>query len=85
MAKLPDLTSKELIAVLEKIGFQIMRQKGIHVRVKHNDGRIVTIPVHSVKTLGKGLLLKILRGADLTKEQLYRSIGVMMQSKTCLA
>ncbi len=75
MAKLPDATSKELIAALEKIGFQIMRQKGIHVRVKHNDGRIVTIPVHSGKTLGKGLLLKILRDADLTKEQLIDLLG----------
>jgi predicted RNA binding protein YcfA (HicA-like mRNA interferase family) len=70
MAKLPDLTSKEIIAVLTKIGFQNMRQKGSHVRMKHEDGRVVTIPVHSGKTIGKGLLLKILRDADLTKEQL---------------
>lgn len=75
MAKLPDLASKELIAVLEEIGFQIMRQKGSHVRMKHNDGRVVTVPVHSGKTLGKGLLLKILRDADLTKEQLIKLLG----------
>ncbi len=75
MAKLPDLASKELIAVLEEIGFQIMRQKGSHVRMKHNDGRVVTVPVHSGKTLGKGLLLKILRDADLTKEQLIDLLG----------
>jgi predicted RNA binding protein YcfA (HicA-like mRNA interferase family) len=78
MAKLPDLASKELIAALTKIGFESVRQKGSHVRMKHEDGRVVTIPVHSGKTLGKGLLLKILRDADLTKEQLidllaYRS------------
>ena len=70
MAKLPDITSKELISALIKIGFQNVRQKGSHVRIKHEDGRVVTIPVHSGKTLGKGLLLKILRDVDLTKEQL---------------
>jgi predicted RNA binding protein YcfA (HicA-like mRNA interferase family) len=75
MAKSPDLTSKELIAALTKIGFESVRQKGSHVRMKHNDGRVVTIPVHSGKTLGKGLLLKILRDADLTKEQLVDLLG----------
>ena len=70
MAKLPDLTSKELIIALTKIGFESVRQKGSHVRMKHEDGRVVTITIHSGKTLGKGLLLKILRDADLTKEQL---------------
>lgn len=75
MAKLPDLTSKELIAVLVKIGFQNVRQKGSHVRMKHEDGRVVTIPVHSGKTIGKGLLLKILRDADLIKEQLINLLA----------
>lgn len=70
MAKLPSLTGKELITVLEKIGFEIGRQKGSHVRMKHEDDRIVTIPVHAGKPVGKGLLLKILRDADLTKDEL---------------
>jgi predicted RNA binding protein YcfA (HicA-like mRNA interferase family) len=48
----------------------VQRPKGSHVQMKHQDGRVVTIPVHSGKNLGKGLLLKILRDADLTKEQL---------------
>jgi len=43
--------------------------------MKHNDRRVVTVPVHSGKTLGKGLLLKILRDADLTKEQLIDLLG----------
>lgn len=70
MAKLPNLTGGELIAALQKIGFQITRQKGSHVRLKHEDSRVVSIPVHAQKTIGKGLLLKILRDADLTKEEL---------------
>lgn len=68
MAKLPSVTAQELITALEKIGFYSIRQKGSHVRMKHDDGRVVTIPVHARKIIGKGLLLKILRDAELTKE-----------------
>jgi predicted RNA binding protein YcfA (HicA-like mRNA interferase family) len=70
MPKLPNVTAPALITALEKIGFVIIRQKGSHVRMKHDDGRVVTIPVHTGKDIGKGLLLKILRDADISKEDL---------------
>jgi predicted RNA binding protein YcfA (HicA-like mRNA interferase family) len=70
MPKLPTVTARELITALEKIDFSVVRQKGSHVRMRHEDGRIVTIPMHAGKVIGKGLLLKILRDADLTKEAL---------------
>jgi predicted RNA binding protein YcfA (HicA-like mRNA interferase family) len=70
VAKLPSVTGEELIAVLMKVGFSKVRQRGSHVRMKHEDDRIVTIPVHAGKNVGKGLLLKILRDADLTKDEL---------------
>lgn len=68
MAKLPSVTAKEVVSVLESIGFQAIRQKGSHLRMRHSDGRVVTVPIHDGQTLGKGLLLKILRDAALTKE-----------------
>jgi predicted RNA binding protein YcfA (HicA-like mRNA interferase family) len=55
MAKLPSVTAQELIAALERIGFYSIRQKGSHMRMKHDDGRVVTIPVHARKIIGKGL------------------------------
>lgn len=70
MAKLPNPTGAELIAALQKIGFEVVRQKGSHVRLKHGDNRVVTVPTHAGKTVGKGLLLKILRDAELTKDEL---------------
>ena len=69
MAKLPNLR-EELMSALQKIGFCVVRQRGSHVRMKHEDNRVVSIPIHARKTIGKGLLLKILRDADLTKDQL---------------
>ena len=69
MPKLPALRSNEIIRVLGKVGFQVIRQKGGHVRMKHEDGRVVTIPIHAGKTIGIGLLRKILHDAELTREE----------------
>lgn len=69
MPKIPALTGNEIIRLLEKIDFQVIRQKGSHVRMKHEDGRVVTIPVHLGKDIGRGLLGKILRDAELTREE----------------
>jgi predicted RNA binding protein YcfA (HicA-like mRNA interferase family) len=69
MPKLPKITGQEVIRVLNKIGFQVIRQRRSHIRLKHEDRRVVTVPVHSGKIVGDGLLLKILRDANLTKEE----------------
>ncbi len=70
MPKLPRVKAQDLITALEKIGFNVVRQKGSHVRRRHEDGRVVTIPVHADKIIGKGLLLKVLRDAELDKDKL---------------
>jgi predicted RNA binding protein YcfA (HicA-like mRNA interferase family) len=70
MPKLPNLTGKKLVSILEKKGFVFLRQKGSHVRLKDSENRVVTVPIHANQILGKGLLLKILRDAQLSKEEL---------------
>ena len=72
MPKLPILTGDEVIKALTRIGFQSIRQNGSHLRLKLEDGRVVTVPVHRGKTVGKGLLLKILHDAELTQEEFIR-------------
>jgi len=59
--KLPILSGKELVSLLEKMGFVITRIKGSHHRMKHADGRATTIPVHKNDAVPKGLLRKIIR------------------------
>ncbi|WP_110986322.1 type II toxin-antitoxin system HicA family toxin [Acaryochloris thomasi] len=75
MPKLPTVTAEKLILVLKKIDFEIVRQRGSHVRMKHPNGRVVTIPVHSGQDLGKGLLRKILRDAELSRENFINLLG----------
>jgi predicted RNA binding protein YcfA (HicA-like mRNA interferase family) len=67
MAKLPVLSGKELIKILERDGFQIVRQKGSHVSLSKGEFRTV-VPLHS--DLSKGTLLGILKQCGISKEKL---------------
>jgi predicted RNA binding protein YcfA (HicA-like mRNA interferase family) len=70
MAKLPRLTAREIIAVLEKVGFSLARQSGSHMIFKNASGKRATVPFHSSKTLHPKVLKSILRDADLSTEDL---------------
>jgi len=61
MAKLPQLTAKELIKILGKIGFKIMRQEGSHMFLRNDIGRTTVVPNHPGEKLDRGLLNKILK------------------------
>ncbi len=69
MPRLPVLKATELVHTLEEAGFQVIRQRGSHVRMKHPDGRVVTVPIHSGQDIGRGLLRKVLRDAKLTRDE----------------
>lgn len=72
MTKLPSLTGKETISLLKKAGFTIERQRGSHIFLKHSDGRATVVPIHSGETIGPGLLSKILRDVEMTKDDLLK-------------
>ena len=67
MPKLPVLSGKELIAILQKAGFQIVRQKGSHVSLQKGPSKTV-VPLHD--DLAKGTLLGILKQCGLSRESL---------------
>ena len=73
MPKLPSISGTQAVKSFEKMGYQVIRQRGSHIRMRHkNDSakRPLTIPRH--KTLGKGLLRKLLRDAELTIEEFLK-------------
>ena len=72
MSKFPVLTGKEIVSILKKSGFTVERQRGSHVFLKHADGRATVVPVHSSETIGPGLLSKILRDVEMTKDELLK-------------
>jgi predicted RNA binding protein YcfA (HicA-like mRNA interferase family) len=75
MTKLPLITGSELIKLLEKEGFNIVRQRGSHVRMRHRDGRVTTIPIHKGQVIHRGLLRKILRDCDLSIGDFLKLLG----------
>jgi predicted RNA binding protein YcfA (HicA-like mRNA interferase family) len=70
MIGLPAITGKGLITALKHTGFDVARIKGSHHFLRHPDGRTTVVPVHAGETIGPGLLSKILRDCDMTREQL---------------
>jgi predicted RNA binding protein YcfA (HicA-like mRNA interferase family) len=75
MAKIPIVTSRELIRALEKTGFEVVRQRGSHIRMLHSDGRVTTIPVHAGQDISRGLLRKILRDSEVTLDELIELLN----------
>ncbi len=69
MPKLSPIRGRELIAILKKLGFEKVHQKGSHVRMRHPDGRRTTIPIHSGEKIGVGLLGKILRDVQISRNE----------------
>lgn len=72
MTRFPGITGKELIAVLGKLGFELIRVRGAHHYLRHGDGRTVVVPVHAGDDVGRGLLGKLLRIARIDAEDLRR-------------
>ncbi len=74
MTRLPRLKGKEIVRALERSAFQIVRTRGSHVFLRHEDGRVTTVPVHSGETIGPGLLRSILRDVELSVDELLRQL-----------
>ena len=70
MTKLPRLTARQIVSVLQKAGFSLARQSGSHMIYKNAAGKRVTVPYHVGKTLHPKILSSILRDADITAEKL---------------
>lgn len=68
---LPVVSGQRLVKALERDGWQVARQRGRHVRLKHPERRIsLTVPLH--RELKRGTLAGILTDAALDSERLRR-------------
>ena len=64
MSRWPALSGRQIIKVLSKLGYYETHQTGRHVRLRCENRRSVTVPNYPV--VGRGLLRKILRDAELS-------------------
>jgi len=70
--KLPIISGKMAVRAFMKIGYRIIRQRGSHIRLHHKIKRPLTIPNH--KVLGKGLVRKLLRDAQISIDEFLKLI-----------
>jgi predicted RNA binding protein YcfA (HicA-like mRNA interferase family) len=69
---LKPLPADKVIKVLVRLGFKPVRQRGSHVILKREDGKVIVVPVHRGEEIGRGLLSKIIKDAGLTREEFLR-------------
>ena len=61
MPRAPVVSGRDLIKMMIQIGYEVVRQRGSHVFLRHPDGRTTVIPDHPGEHIDRGLLNKIIR------------------------
>jgi len=70
--RLPALKARDIIRVIEKLGFYAVRQKGSHIFFKHPDGRTTLVPSHGGEDISRGLLREILNEIKITPDEFLK-------------
>ncbi len=66
------LKPREVAAILERLGFVEVRQRGSHKQYRHPDGRCTTVPFHAGRDVAPILLRQIARDIGLTVEDILK-------------
>ena len=70
----PVLKPREVVAILNAIGFIEVRQRGSHKQFRHADGRGTTVLIHQGRDLAPPLLRKIARDIGMTVEAFVQAL-----------
>ena len=70
MGSLPVLKPRQVVALLEALGFTELRQRGSHKQFRHPDGRSTTVPFHAGRDISPTLLRKIAADIRITVGEL---------------
>jgi predicted RNA binding protein YcfA (HicA-like mRNA interferase family) len=69
MGTVPVLKPREVAAILESLGFILVRQRGSHAQYRHADGRATTVPFHPGRDISPVLLRVIAQDIGLTVQE----------------
>ncbi|OGL66853.1 hypothetical protein A3F52_05235 [Candidatus Uhrbacteria bacterium RIFCSPHIGHO2_12_FULL_47_11] len=70
MGRLPQISGRNAVKAFEKIGYYAVRQRGSHIRLwptNASNKKSLTVPNH--KIIGKGLLRKLIRDANISVDE----------------
>ena len=65
-AAIPMLKPREVVAILQRLGFATVRQRDSHIQLRHPDGRATTVPMHRGRDVSVPLLRRIAKDVGLT-------------------
>ena len=68
MPKLPRLTAKDLMKILKKNGFLLIRQSGSHMIYRNEEGIRATVPFHAKKIIHPKIVKRILEDIKVSPE-----------------
>ena len=72
MPGVPVLKPREVIAILARLGFVEVRQRGSHKQFRHADGRATTVPVHAGRDISPILLRQIAKDIGLAVDEFLK-------------
>jgi len=72
MGSTPVLKPREVVTILEALGFVQVRQRGSHKQFRHRDGRSTTVPVHPGRDVSPILLRQIAKDIGLVVEEFLK-------------
>ncbi|MFH1742335.1 MAG: type II toxin-antitoxin system HicA family toxin [bacterium] len=72
--RLPRITAREMIRILERRGFGLSRSSGSQQIYKNAAGKHTTVSVHAGKTLHPKVLQSILRDIDMAVDELKEEL-----------
>jgi predicted RNA binding protein YcfA (HicA-like mRNA interferase family) len=69
LGSVPVLKPREVAAILMRLGFVEVRQRGPHKQFRHADGRATTVPFHAGRDIAPTLLRRIARDIGMTTQE----------------
>ena len=72
--KTPILSGRDIVKVLEALGFAFVHGKGSHMTFK-KPGHPKHVTIYVTNEMPQGTLLKIIKQAGVTKEEFLRMLG----------
>lgn len=74
--KLPVVSGNDVLKLLQKEGFVVVRQKGSHVSLhKKMDNKTMLVVVPMKREIKKGTLLSVIKQAGMTREEFINKIS----------
>jgi predicted RNA binding protein YcfA (HicA-like mRNA interferase family) len=73
MGNIPTLKPREIVILLELLGFVEVRQRGSHKQFRHSDGRCTTVPFHAGRDISPILLRQIAKDIGLSVDDFLKA------------